>query len=419
MSRAASPLRDRMIFLVGARRSGTNWLQRVVGAHPDVALVPSETYLFSRGIAPLRERFHHGVKGSPGTGFIFMEEADLLDALRDLCDRALLPFLEAEAGATRLAERTPEHVTCLDLIGQVYPDAHVVHIVRDGRDVARSLLSQGWKSAPTTVEDAAREWQDAIEAAEAAEKSLEHYRTVRYEELLTDPATHVADLYSWLGLKAGEDVLRVALEGAEFRFNVDPTAPDVAVGKWRDAFTAEDVASFRRVAGETLERLGYDPTSGGTAVAAKEETRRRAGLRRLVGRRDGPGDEFGFVRKVSDRVTDAQRLVDQLVASIVTKKAARIEDLTTPSVRIRFVGTAGEWQESGTTARARLVQALASDEALSGRQVRGDLHAALPSSAAVFQFETADGLTHARVMIVTVDGDRASAITYYQSPPTT
>ena len=47
-----------MIFNAGARRSGTYWLQRITCAHPAVAEVPSETYIFSHGIAPLMERFH-------------------------------------------------------------------------------------------------------------------------------------------------------------------------------------------------------------------------------------------------------------------------------------------------------------------------------------------------------------------------
>ena len=136
MSLDSSPLRDRMIFLVGARRSGTNWLQRVVGAHPDVALVPSETYLFSRGIAPLAERFHQGVRSSPSTGVMYMDAAELTDALRDFTDRVLAPFLDGVPGASRLAERTPEHVTCLRLIGSIYPAISLWLLSRPGARAA-------------------------------------------------------------------------------------------------------------------------------------------------------------------------------------------------------------------------------------------------------------------------------------------
>src|SRR5437879_13050620 len=86
MSRTDSLLRDRMIFLVGAQRSGTNWLQRIIAAHPDVAAAPSETFLFSHGIAPLADRFTHGAASSGTTGFVYMDRLSFLDAGRDFCD---------------------------------------------------------------------------------------------------------------------------------------------------------------------------------------------------------------------------------------------------------------------------------------------------------------------------------------------
>src|SRR5215212_5800458 len=140
MSRADSPLAGRMIFNVGARRSGTLWLQRVVAAHPDVAAIPTESHLFSHGIAPLLERFHHGARSSPHLGALYVDREVLLDAAREFCDRIFGELLDP--GKRYLAERTPLHVLHLDLIGSIYPDASYVHIIRDGRDVARSLVSQ-------------------------------------------------------------------------------------------------------------------------------------------------------------------------------------------------------------------------------------------------------------------------------------
>src|SRR5437588_5130521 len=77
-----SPLDGRMIFLVGARRSGTNWLQRTLATHPAIVSVPSETHLFSHGIAPLAERFHHGAPTSTHTGAMYVDRQRLLGALR-------------------------------------------------------------------------------------------------------------------------------------------------------------------------------------------------------------------------------------------------------------------------------------------------------------------------------------------------
>jgi sulfotransferase family protein len=414
MSRDASPLRDRMIFLVGARRSGTNWLQRVVGAHPDVAVVPSETYLFSRGIAPLAQRFHHGVRGSPGTGFVYMDEHDLLDALRDFCDRTFAPFLRATPGATRLAERTPEHVTCLDVIGRVYPDAHVVHIVRDGRDVARSLLNQDWASAPRTIDKAAEEWRFCIEAAEASAGSLERYRVVRYEELLADPLTHVAELYGWLGLPGGTHVVEAALVEAEVRFNA---SPGVAIGaeKWRQTFSEADLQTFMNVAGDALQRLGYDvtPRSDGPAPPSTPARSRRKLMRR--GKSETPHDA-SFERRVSGLVTDTQRTMDRVITAVNTKDIGTLAAFMTDTVWVRSVSPDGEWKGRGPAAWSRLAERIAADEALVGKQLRGDLYPALPASTAVMYFETPNGAQHVRAIAVTLQGDRVARFTYYEIP---
>ncbi len=410
-----------MIFLVGARRSGTNWLQRVVGAHPDVSLVPSETHLFSRGILPLRQRFHHSVRGSPGTSFLYMDEDDLLDALREFCDRALLPYLRAKPGASRLVERTPEHVMCLDLIAAIYPDAHVVHIVRDGRDVVRSLLSQTWPSAPKTVEAAAVEWRDSVEAAEAAAASVPRLCTVRYEELLADPPRHLTGLYRWLGLPSDPAIVEAALIEADVRFNVDPAAPQVAMGKWRASFSETDLATFVREAGATMRRLGYDlngtevPARSGPASEAAPPRRPFVFGRRRRENRDARSDAM-FQREVTTQVTQAQRVLDRVVTAINTRKPSELRAMTTPSVWIRVVSPDEDWTGRGEAALRRLLTTIEQDGALGGRQVAGELYPALTTSVAVMRFVDARGAGHLRIVVTSLQGDSVSRLTYYRLP---
>ena len=218
MSRAESPLRGRMIFNVGSRRSGTFWLQRIVTAHPGVSAVGSETHLFSHGIAPLAERFHHAALGSAQVGSTFIERDALLDALRDFCDAVFAPMIEP--GRARLAERTPLHALHTGLIGDIYPDGRIVHIIRDGRDVVRSLLAQQW--GPENVAEGAREWRAAIETARAGAGDSARYLEVRYEDLHADPATRISGLYHWLGLPVDDAILEHALAEAKVERNLDP-----------------------------------------------------------------------------------------------------------------------------------------------------------------------------------------------------
>ena len=141
MGRADSPLAGKVVFVVGARRSGTYWLQRLITAHPRVAAVPSESWLLT-GVARFLESFHHADRDAQYTGRIWADRDLLLDATRDFCDRMLAQFLDS--AGDRVSERTPGHVLHLALIAELYPDAYCVHIYRDGRDAARSLRGMDW-----------------------------------------------------------------------------------------------------------------------------------------------------------------------------------------------------------------------------------------------------------------------------------
>lgn len=110
-----------MIFNVGARRSDTYWLQRIVTALPSVGSVPSETHLLSHGIAPLLERFQHDNREAPSVGLVYADRQRLIDAIRNLCDEVFSEFMDQ--GQQRVAERTPLHVFHLGLIFEIYPDA--------------------------------------------------------------------------------------------------------------------------------------------------------------------------------------------------------------------------------------------------------------------------------------------------------
>jgi hypothetical protein len=244
-----------MVFNLGARRSGTYWLQRIVCAHPDVSEVPSETHLFSHGLAPLLERFQYEDRSAPDVGLVYANRDEVIGHLRALCDTVFDGFRD---GRAVVAERTPLHVNHIPLIDEVYPEARFIHIIRDGRDVARSIVRQEW--GPNTVAEAASEWRDSVSNGRDAARgtlSPERYREVRYEALLADPEPEIAALYAFIGLDPGVG-LGPALAEARRHANVGPSARGgVGVEKWRDEWSAEQVAEFEETAGALLRELGY------------------------------------------------------------------------------------------------------------------------------------------------------------------
>jgi hypothetical protein len=412
VSRAQSPLAGKLIFAVGAPRSGTNWLQRVLSAHPRVVAVPSETYMFSHGLRQLAERFHQGALSSSRTAFVYAHNDDLLDAMRDLCDVVFGGLMRGlDPQSERIVERTPEHVRHLDLIGAVYPDAHIVHIVRDGRDVVRSLLSHEW--GPGDARAAAEDWRSAITSARAAAASLANYHEVSYEAMLTDPRTHVAALFEAVGLPLGPHEVDPVLTEAGVGYNTDPSAPSIESGKWRTGLDPQALAIVDEVAGDVLAELGYEASDAAAPPRAQPQAavaRPRTTLRQRAAalrRKDEP---------VIKRAEVGQQVLDAFL-SAAANAPSTVGVLLTPGARVRIVDGDERSEARGEEARRRLIEELTADEALRGAQSFGFVHPSVPAAVFVGEFEH-DGRTHPRVFALTiVRTGLIDRVAYYRFPP--
>jgi hypothetical protein len=399
----------------------------MICAHPDTMAIPSETHLFSHGLAPLADRFQHGSAASPKTAKVFLPQDAMRDMLREVADRVLGGVASAlDPGAKLIVERTPWHAYHLGLIGDLYPDAAVIHIVRDGRDVARSLVSQEW--GPTTMAEAAEEWRSAVEAAQAAGTRLERYREVRYEALLADPRKQIGGLYRWLGLDDRADVVELALLEAGVRFNTDSRSPLVTSGKWRAELSARDVRTFERVGGELLAQLGYDRDPppprrhafGDSARSWASNARRRggsSGRAQIVPSSAGmPRLDRPYEPRVTPiaRMEQIQELLDQFVGSFLAGDAATVVSLLDPDAFVRR--TAGDLDERGRDVAAHQRFRLAVAEAGS-RQVAhagSEIHAGELTSVVVLRYVDATGEASADTLVLGIAGAVIDRVVWYQ-----
>jgi sulfotransferase family protein len=395
----------RMIFNVGARRSGTFWLQRIVSAHPQVSTVPSETHLFSHGIAPLFDRFQHSLRSSATVGKVYSEREATLDAARDLCDVVFAGFLDP--GATHVAERTPLHVLHLDLIAAIYPDAHFAHIVRDGRDVARSLVAQSW--GPETIEAAAKEWRSAVTAAWEAKIPSQLYREVRYEQLLENPHEEVAELYRWLALPVNPEVVQDAVIEARIGANLGSRPSPIGTAKWRQTLSSEDLAAFDRVAGDLLAELSYPPSGtmpsprSTRAPAVAQARELVASVKLALGR-----------RRRGEPTPYRQQLVDEVAESLRAHDHGRLAGLMSEDALVRVVWNDGRRDARSERGRALLRDLLEGDSGLEGRQLRGDVFPGTPYAGLVMTNEGAGGVRTSQVAFMRFAGDRVGELVIYR-----
>ena len=420
MSRETSPLRDRVVFVVGARRSGTNWLERILTAHPAIVAVPTETYIFSHGIDPLAQRFQHANPGAPSIGRTFVPRDVFLDSVRDLVDRVLLAAVGPENSEARyVVERTPWHASHLPLIADVYPDCRVLNIVRDGRDVARSLLSMPW--GPDTMEEAANEWRKSVEDARRGGIALgDRYREVVYETVLRDPRARTGEIFDWLGLDLpGATWQRIQQEAGSL-FNVDPGSPEVRSEKWRQELSASDVRTFERIAGDQLEVLGYRPAG---RAAASGRVHRPAIAERARGAAAMLGRPRTAVRRrrnrgLRQRLHSMQVAHNELVANFERHvadgnyEAAR--ELLSPEVLLRTDGSSDPAERRGRAAADALLGALAEHRERDLRVLTGQTHASPYGFTTITIYALGDGSRWMRTLAYTAYGRKVTEVGLYR-----
>lgn len=156
----------------------------------------------------------------------------------------------------------------------MFPDARFIHIVRDGRGVAASVLPLDW--GPNDILRAAEFWMARCAAGLAAESRLGGDRVlrVRYEDLVSDPEPTLRRLASFAGVEyepamaQGAGYSPTPYHERQHRLVGQP--PDqTRANSWNRSLTPRQIELFESVAGEFLEMLGYRPEYGIRARPAR------------------------------------------------------------------------------------------------------------------------------------------------------
>ncbi|MEM9819122.1 MAG: sulfotransferase [Cyanobacteria bacterium P01_D01_bin.6] len=307
------------LFIVGCPRSGTSWVTTLIAGHPDVVMVPSETHVYRLIYEPFielptwdnrqRRQAWKGILRRYGLKplLLGLQPADIwrgilrdyqilnhpdsygLHVLADYDDlkafiKTVKPCNELEQAEDLIAylfelflkrhgksgqtllEKTPMHIRYADRILHRFPDARIIEVIRDGRDVCASYnaLAQQQAWARVGTAGAIRQWKRCItwgEQFRAQTEFASRMQVVRYEALKADTVASLQLIFDFAQLDytskqisnivAAADISRIKQkgEGQYIRKGI--------VGDWKHQLSEAEITLCQEIAGKQLRQLGY------------------------------------------------------------------------------------------------------------------------------------------------------------------
>ncbi len=286
------PDRPPFPFVVGMNRSGTTLLRMMLDAHTDLT-VPPETHFVPDAIKAAKadgatpETVLEAMKAHREWGDFEISDEEMLVRLRALpklrpgpAVRSFYEIYAERQGKPRYGEKTPTYVQKMRLIQRALPEARFCHVVRDGRDVALSVLDRTVRDL--TAGDVAHRWRKKVTKARDDSPQVTHYMEIRYEDLVldTEPVLRsVCDFFElpWQDellsyhersadrlqemartLPGGGNAKELTVERrmATHEMTTKPPSAD-RVQRWRKQMTEEQRLEFEEVAGDLLAELDY------------------------------------------------------------------------------------------------------------------------------------------------------------------
>jgi hypothetical protein len=308
-------------FVVGATRSGTTLLRLMLDAHPEIA-IPSETHFIPELISARekhgasREQMLELLTSHRRWGDFTIEPGELAERWAQIeplsGPEAVRAFFHLYADkqdkhGARWGDKTPGYVKSMREIQGYLPEARFIHLIRDGRDVALSVLKQSW--GPQSIEAAAEKWRSRVNRGRSQAPYLGYYIEVKFEDLVLETERELRRICEFIEVPFDENMLGYHLtaeqrlqekaralprvhgeaQSAEKRLashakTFEPPNPEM-IGTWRQRMSPADRAAYEALAGDLLAELGYDaeaPNGAGKVHVPRRGPRLPRPLRRAV-----------------------------------------------------------------------------------------------------------------------------------------
>jgi hypothetical protein len=181
---------------------------------------------------------------------------------------ALYSQYARQKSSLRWGDKSPIYTLYIDLLAEIFPQAQFIHIYRDGRDVALSMLKayQTRRFFYIDVCYAAHSWKQRVSKARRDGLALggDRYLEMAYEDLVSQPLKKIPQICAFLGEAYEPSMAQPHTTARQLHHSKgihSPTRKPLntkSVARWKTGMSVRDRRLFQRIAGETLDILGYE-----------------------------------------------------------------------------------------------------------------------------------------------------------------
>lgn len=267
----------RPIVIVGCQRSGTTLLRTILGQHPQLLEHPKEPQF----ILEMYQRFGYEVRDVKTAVAYLLKHPYLPDGInREALNQAYAPYtklslatffqiyLQVWAGdelqSRRPVLKDPALVYHLDLVAKLFPQATILHVVRDPRGTVSSQKTR-WQQYTTW--ECTMLWKRALQSTFYwGKKNKESLVEIGYERVLRNPQEEIASLCGRLGIPFRPEMLTFEEKTLDFIPNGPPeritfkTVDASRLHQWQERLTLVDIRMIESACLLEMNQWGYELT---------------------------------------------------------------------------------------------------------------------------------------------------------------
>ncbi|OUR93409.1 hypothetical protein A9Q87_05555 [Flavobacteriales bacterium 34_180_T64] len=282
-------------FILGNPRSGTSLLRLMLNCHSKLSVPPECGFLLwlepkyrdwsEKDLTSNRlNAFIQDLQSSRKFEIWKLDSDFILEEIKKqnpktyqtLAQSVYLSYaVQNEKQPVFLGDKNNYYINHLEALDQLFSQKFIIHIVRDGRDVAVSYkklknIADTYKykpKLPTSIEDIAKEWQRNTLNIHEHYKKSQFYTRIRYEDLLLRPIEVLSNVLMKFNLHFEPEMLEFYAQKSDFmkepketlawkKKTLEPIDINL-IGSFKTQLTNAEISSFNTSAAVALKTFGY------------------------------------------------------------------------------------------------------------------------------------------------------------------